>query len=56
MRFRLSVCILGSFHGQWHHRRSLDLTQGNGLAASEMWEAGKVVRALRPERVAKSKG
>src|ERR1700722_1714733 len=26
------------------------------VAASEMWEAGKVVRALRPERISKSKG
>ncbi len=26
------------------------------VAASEMWEAGKVVRSLRPERVSKSKG
>jgi ketol-acid reductoisomerase len=26
------------------------------VAASEMWQAGQVVRALRPERVAKSKG
>ena len=26
------------------------------VAASEMWEAGKVVRALRPERGAKPKG
>lgn len=26
------------------------------VAASEMWEAGKVVRSLRPERVSKAKG
>jgi ketol-acid reductoisomerase len=26
------------------------------VAASEMWEAGKVVRSLRPERISKSKG
>jgi ketol-acid reductoisomerase len=26
------------------------------IAASEMWEAGKVVRSLRPERISKSKG
>jgi ketol-acid reductoisomerase len=26
------------------------------VAASEMWEAGKVVRSLRPERMSKSKG
>jgi ketol-acid reductoisomerase len=26
------------------------------VADSEMWQAGKVVRSLRPERAAKSKG
>jgi ketol-acid reductoisomerase len=26
------------------------------VASSEMWQAGQVVRALRPERAAKSKG